>query len=93
MLVCVQKVVQDFANMLTLLYSFRITTFADFVKVVGKPYMWVQRICGLDFLPEELHVWQMLYGLIILLCSTTILDWLGLIATKRALRLINCLKN
>ncbi|XP_078361839.1 THO complex subunit 5-like isoform X2 [Oculina patagonica] len=30
-------------------------TFADFVKPVGKPYMWAQRICGLDFLPEEVH--------------------------------------
>lgn len=32
-----------------------ITTFTDFVSLVGKPYMWVQRICGLDFLAEELH--------------------------------------
>lgn len=31
------------------------TTFTDFVRFVGKPYMWVQRICGLDFLAEELH--------------------------------------
>ncbi|KAJ7387461.1 THO complex subunit 5 [Desmophyllum pertusum] len=32
-----------------------VTTFAYFVSLVGKPYMWAQRICGLDFLPEELH--------------------------------------
>ena len=24
--------------------------------LVGKPYMWAQRISGLDFLPEESHV-------------------------------------
>ena len=38
------------------LYSFRIKDFAEFVDKVGKPYMWAQRICGLDFLPEEIHV-------------------------------------
>ncbi|XP_074635104.1 THO complex subunit 5 homolog [Acropora palmata] len=32
-----------------------ITNFSEFVAPVGKPYMWVQRISGLDFLPEELH--------------------------------------
>lgn len=32
-----------------------ITTFEDFVQFVGKPYMWAQRIGGLDFLPEESH--------------------------------------
>lgn len=32
------------------------TTFTDFVRLVGKPYMWVQRICGLNFLAKELHV-------------------------------------
>lgn len=32
-----------------------ITNFSEFVSPVGKPYMWVQRISGLDFLPEELH--------------------------------------
>lgn len=31
------------------------TTFTDFVRLVGKPYMWVQRICGLNFLAKELH--------------------------------------
>ena len=37
-------------------FFFRITNFSEFVSPVGKPYMWVQRISGLDFLPEELHV-------------------------------------
>jgi len=32
-----------------------ITSFAEFVTLVGKPYMWAQRICGLDFLPEEIN--------------------------------------
>ena len=37
-------------------FFFRITNFSEFVSPVGKPYVWVQRISGLDFLPEELHV-------------------------------------
>ena len=39
-----------------LILFFRMTTFTDFVRLVGKPYMWVQRICGLNFLTKELHV-------------------------------------
>ena len=47
---------QKLVAMLSWLHSFRITTFEDFVQLVGKPYMWAQRIGGLDFLPEESHV-------------------------------------
>lgn len=32
-----------------------ISSFSEFVALLGRPYMWVQRISGLDFLSEELH--------------------------------------
>lgn len=48
------------------LFCFRITSFAEFVTLVGKPYMWAQRICGLDFLPEEINVSKFLNSPILL---------------------------
>ena len=67
--------------MLSWLHSFRITTFEDFVLLVGKPYMWAQRIGGLDFLPEESHVRQT-QCLYFRLCSFVIWVDLSLIVVR-----------
>lgn len=83
--VFLQKVVV----MLTWLHSFRITTFEDFVKLVGKPYMWAQRIGGLDFLPEESHVRQT-QCLYFRPCSIGINHlWLGGICLDLSLRVLS----
>ena len=55
-LILVKVVYQEVFTLASSIFFFRITNFSEFVSPVGKPYMWVQRISGLDFLPEELHV-------------------------------------
>ena len=52
----VKVVYQEMFTLASSIFFSRITDFSEFVASVGKPYMWVQRISGLDFLPEELHV-------------------------------------